>query len=106
MSCPCPGPVVVKPRPRAPSAVATGDLEACRACPASNRSAPSAIAATDLEQLLAPPYDVLDDADVDALQARSAHNVTYVDVPRGGADRYDEAARTLATWVDDGRPGA
>lgn len=58
-------------------------------------------AATDLEELLAPPYDVLDDADVDALQARSAHNVTYVDVPRGGADRYDEAARTLATWVDE-----
>ena len=57
-------------------------------------------AATDLEELLAPPYDVLDDADVDALQARSPHNITYVDVPRGGADRYEEAARTLATWVD------
>ena len=59
-------------------------------------------AATDLEPLLAPPYDVLDDDDVDALQARSAHNVTRVDVPRGGPDRYAEAARTLASWVDDG----
>ena len=59
-------------------------------------------AATDLGPLLAPPYDVLDDADVDALQARSAHNITYVDVPRGGGDRYEEAARTLAGWVDDG----
>jgi uncharacterized protein (DUF1015 family) len=58
--------------------------------------------ATDLEELLAPPYDVLDDADVDALQARSPHNVTFVDVPRGGPDRYDGAARTLQGWVDDG----
>src|SRR3954470_21019399 len=58
-------------------------------------------AATDLEPLLAPPYDVLDDDDVDALQARSPHNITYVDVPRGGADRYAGAARTLEEWVDE-----
>ena len=59
-------------------------------------------AASDLEVLLAPPYDVLDDADVDALQARSPLNVTYVDVPRGGAGRYEEAARTLDGWVEGG----
>ncbi len=59
-------------------------------------------AAADPEPLLAPPYDVLDDADVDALQARSPHNVTVVDVPRGGADRYEVAARTLDGWVDEG----
>ncbi|MGI3782231.1 MAG: DUF1015 family protein [Janthinobacterium lividum] len=58
-------------------------------------------AASGLAPLLAPPYDVLDDADVDALQARSPHNVTRVDVPRGGPDRYDLAARTLDAWVDD-----
>ncbi|SEQ33870.1 DUF1015 family protein [Microlunatus flavus] len=56
----------------------------------------------DLQPLLAPPYDVLDDSDVDALQARSAHNVTFVDVPRGGADRYEVAAATLQDWVDQG----
>ncbi len=56
----------------------------------------------DLAPLLAPPYDVLDDADVDALQARSPHNVTFVDVPRGGPDRYVRAARTLQGWVDTG----
>lgn len=56
---------------------------------------------SDLEAVLAPPYDVLDDADVDALQARSAHNVTRVDVPRGGDDRYEVAARTLGEWVSD-----
>ena len=59
-------------------------------------------AAGDLEPVLAPPYDVLSDADVDALQARSPHNVTFVDVPRGGADRYEVAARTLQDWVDEG----
>ena len=56
----------------------------------------------DLEPLLAPPYDVLDDSDVDALQARSPHNITRVDVPRGDADRYEVAARTLDAWVADG----
>ncbi|GAA3554496.1 DUF1015 domain-containing protein [Microlunatus spumicola] len=59
-------------------------------------------AGTDLDPLLAPPYDVLDDADVDALQERSPHNVTRVDVPRGGPDRYEEASETLGRWVDEG----
>jgi len=59
-------------------------------------------AAPEVERLLAPPYDVLSDSDVDALQARSPHNITYVDVPRGGADRYETAARTLDGWVADG----
>ena len=59
-------------------------------------------AASDLEPLLAPPYDVLDDADVDALQARSPYNITRVDVPRGDADRYEVAALTLDRWVGDG----
>ena len=59
-------------------------------------------AAADLAPLLAPPYDVLDDADVDGLQARSPHNITRVDVPRGGPDRYSDAARTLDAWVAEG----
>jgi uncharacterized protein (DUF1015 family) len=59
-------------------------------------------AATDLEPLLAPPYDVLDDADVAALQARSPDNVTRVAVPRGGGDRYAVAAATLDGGVSDG----
>lgn len=59
-------------------------------------------AAGNLEPLVAPPYDVLGDADLDALQARSPHNITWVDVPRGGPDRYAEAARRLRSWVTDG----
>ena len=55
-----------------------------------------------LAQLIAPPYDVLADRDVDALQAQSAHNVVHVDVPRGGTDRYDRAAAILQTWREAG----
>jgi len=56
----------------------------------------------DLTTAVAPPYDVLTDADVDALQAGSPHNITVVDVPRGGSGRYDEAARVLDRWRHDG----
>jgi uncharacterized protein (DUF1015 family) len=59
-------------------------------------------AADDLAPLVAPPYDVLSDADVDALQARSDHNITRIDVPRGGDDRYQEAAELLQEWRRDG----
>ncbi len=59
-------------------------------------------AAADLAAVIAPPYDVLSDADVDALQAGSAENITYVDVPRGDAERYDRAAELFAQWQRDG----
>jgi uncharacterized protein (DUF1015 family) len=57
-----------------------------------------------LDDLIAPPYDVLSDADLDALRARSAHNITHVDVPReaDGPGRYDDAAQTLRAWIDTG----
>jgi uncharacterized protein (DUF1015 family) len=59
-------------------------------------------AGADLQQVIAPPYDVLSDADVAELQARSGHNIVHVDVPAGGDDRYDLAARTLRDWLDAG----
>jgi len=59
-------------------------------------------AAADLAPLVAPPYDVVTDADVDALQAGSGHNITRIDVPRGGDDRYQRAADLLAQWRRDG----
>ncbi|HWJ51782.1 MAG TPA: DUF1015 domain-containing protein [Propionibacteriaceae bacterium] len=55
-------------------------------------------AAEDLHPLVAPPYDVLSNADVDALQAKSEHNITRIDVPRGGPDRYRRAAGLLQDW--------
>lgn len=59
-------------------------------------------AGTDLQQVIAPPYDVLSPADVAELAALDAHNIVHVDVPTGGADRYQVAARTLGEWLDAG----
>jgi uncharacterized protein (DUF1015 family) len=56
----------------------------------------------DLPALIAPPYDVLSDADVDELAARDEHNIVHVDVPRGDDDRYEVAGRLLRRWLDDG----
>jgi uncharacterized protein (DUF1015 family) len=58
-------------------------------------------ATDDLASVVAPPYDVLSAADVDALEARSRHNVVRIDVPRGGEDRYDLAAKTMHGWLDE-----
>ena len=63
-------------------------------------------AAVDLDAVIAPPYDVLSDADVDALAARDDHNIVHVDVPRGGDDRYDvagDAAAVVDRRRHDGR---
>ncbi len=56
----------------------------------------------NIDDLIAPPYDVLSDADLDELRARSDHNITHVDVPResDGPDRYERAADTLRAWID------
>ena len=59
-------------------------------------------ATDDLDSVIAPPYDVLSDADVDAFEAKSIHNVVRIDVPRGGENRYNVAAKTLRAWLDEG----
>jgi uncharacterized protein (DUF1015 family) len=59
-------------------------------------------AAPDLDPLVAPPYDVLSDRDVDELAARSPHNIVHVDVPRDGHDRYARAGALLRQWIDTG----
>ena len=57
-----------------------------------------------LDRVAAPPYDVLSDADVDGLLARHPRNIVAIDVPResDGPGRYDDAARRLVEWLDDG----
>jgi uncharacterized protein (DUF1015 family) len=47
-----------------------------------------------LEELIAPPYDVIDDEMRAELAARSPHNVVHVDLPSS----YDQAAITLDEW--------
>jgi uncharacterized protein (DUF1015 family) len=55
-----------------------------------------------LQDVVAPPYDVIDDAQRRALEARSPYNVVRVDLPQGGEDRYDRAAALLQSWRDEG----
>jgi uncharacterized protein (DUF1015 family) len=59
-------------------------------------------ATDDLSCLVAPPYDVLSDADVDVLETRSPHNIVRIDVPRGAEDRYELAAKTMQAWLEEG----
>ncbi len=64
-------------------------------------------AVTDPALVVAPPYDVIDDAERQRLLARHPANVIRLDLPglEGGEDpddRYRRAARTLATWRSDG----
>jgi uncharacterized protein (DUF1015 family) len=51
-----------------------------------------------LEDLIAPPYDVIDNEQRAELAARSSHNVVELDLPRS----YEGAAETLAGWREEG----
>jgi len=54
----------------------------------------------DLNLTLAPPYDVLSDAEVDALHERDPHNITHIDVPE--RQEYAHAGRLLREWTNAG----
>ena len=51
-----------------------------------------------LEQLVAPPYDVIDEAEREELLARSPFNVVHLTLPEDEAD----AARLWREWLSDG----
>jgi uncharacterized protein (DUF1015 family) len=55
-----------------------------------------------LQDVVAPPYDVIDDAQREALQNRSPYNAVRIDLPQGGDDRYDRAAALLSDWRAQG----
>ena len=61
-------------------------------------------ATTELDSVIAPPYDVLSEHDIDDLAARDANNIVHVDVPRerDGEGRYDRAGEVLRQWIADG----
>lgn len=62
----------------------------------------------DLSPVLAPPYDVLDKADKNALLARSANNIVAIDLPHlppksaGPPEVYEESAKLLRGRLSDG----
>jgi uncharacterized protein (DUF1015 family) len=57
-----------------------------------------------LADVVAPPYDVIDDRQRAALVSRSPHNVVELDLPRDpdGGDPYEHAAELLRRWTDEG----
>jgi len=62
----------------------------------------------DLSAVLAPPYDVLDQADKDALLAKNSRNIVAIDLPHippkeeGPPQAYQDARQALDTWVSQG----
>ena len=57
-----------------------------------------------LAQVIAPPYDVIDPAQREALAARDPHNAVKIDLPAeaDGEQRYEVARSLLASWLADG----
>lgn len=56
----------------------------------------------DLDKVIAPPYDVISDSDIAALESLDEHNISWIDDPKGGEDRYRTAARRLDDWLAEG----
>ena len=62
----------------------------------------------DLSKLVAPPYDVLDQADKDRLLSGDEHNIVAIDLPHtppksaGPPSAYTKAADIMNKWLDEG----
>lgn len=57
----------------------------------------------DADAVVAPPYDVVSQAQVQELMDRSPHNIAHIEsCPGTEADRYDQAAALLQQWQADG----
>ena len=55
-----------------------------------------------LTDVVAPPYDVIDERQRAALLQRSAYNVVAVDLPRGEGDVYAAAGERFSQWQREG----
>ncbi len=55
-----------------------------------------------LQLVVAPPYDVIDTAQREELQARSPYNIVRIDLPHADGDPYAAAAQLLAAWRAEG----
>ncbi|MBL7622209.1 DUF1015 domain-containing protein, partial [Frankia sp. AgB1.8] len=70
------------------------------------RFTPAAGGDANLAALTSPPYDVIDDAGVTALESADPHNAVRLILPRDRdgepGSRYAQAAATLADWLRSG----
>src|SRR5215210_4532088 len=57
-----------------------------------------------LGDVVAPPYDVIDDTQRAELESRSPYNVVGIDLPvdADGGDPYEHAAKLMEQWAGDG----
>ncbi len=55
-----------------------------------------------LSKLISPPYDVIDGSSRATLAGQDLHNIVHVLLPEGGERRYDDAARLLHRWRQEG----
>ena len=61
------------------------------------------LAKVALAGVVAPPYDVIDEAQRAALAGRSPYNVVELDLPRDrDGDPYQHAGELLSEWTDEG----
>ena len=62
------------------------------------------LARSDLSQVIAPPYDVLDEAARAELAGRDPHNAVLIDLPAeaDGDQRYEQARCNLRDWLAEG----
>lgn len=58
--------------------------------------------AGELRELTCPPYDIIDESQRLSYLKRNPHNIIRLELPRDGADPYDEAGNTLRQWVQEG----
>ncbi len=59
--------------------------------------------ALDLSLAVCPPFDTISPEEQDRLYARSPYNAVRVELAKAdGGTRYENAARTLGHWLDDG----
>ncbi len=56
-----------------------------------------------LAEVVAPPYDVIDEPERLRLAKRHACNVVHVILPQGNGDRYAKAATRMAEWRQGGQ---
>src|SRR5262245_23148728 len=56
-----------------------------------------------ISKVLAPPYDVISEAERKKLEEQDPYNCVRLILPQGdGDEKYDNAARELRTWTRDG----
>ena len=56
----------------------------------------------EAEKLLAPPYDVVDSSLRDQIASLSPYNIFNLELPKGGEEKYQKAAKLFEDWKQAG----